>query len=222
MHRTLSLSLAVLLSVGCFPTYQSARVDPGFKLDVETTYLGDHQQRYAGSHGADYIIAVTPSYGFNSRLELGAPTGAYAGEKFSSAPANSGSAQPFIMPYAKLALWRAESKNHLAAIFQTVFFAPSNLGLRYGRDLNAWEPEVGVTRIFSSGSGGDPKLDSRFQQTSQSLILGSIGATIKRGPQPAFEIGVLKNKYRNPIQQTQWLNATDLFFGLRINAMKEH
>jgi hypothetical protein len=72
-----------------------------------------------------------------------------------------------------------------------------------------------------SGSGGDSTLDSRFQQKSQSLILGSIGATLTRGRQPAFEIGMLRNKYRNPIRQTEWLTATDLFFGLRINAMKD-
>jgi hypothetical protein len=124
--RALVVAVALLtICAGCFPTFQSARVDPGFKLDVATTYLGDRQQRFAGSHGPDYIVALTPSYGFNNRLELGAPTGAYVGEKFSSAPANSGSAQPFVMPYAKLALGRVGSKNHLAAIFQTVFFAPS-------------------------------------------------------------------------------------------------
>ena len=214
---------AVLLTTGCFPTFQAAKVEPGFRLDAGLVVLAD-QQRNGEPQGTDGLLTVSPVYGFGERLELGLPVGVYWEEGLGrSGYATGTQSQNFVvLPYAKLALLEPGAAHHLSLTLQAAGFLPGNIGLRYGRDLGAWEPQIGLTWIASGGPAGDDPVITRFQEKHQSLLAASVGATWEGRGRPSLEIGVLRNSYREGAvygdfgQETVPRTLYDLFVGLRI------
>jgi hypothetical protein len=122
-----ALAFALLLACGaCFPTFQSARVEPGFRVDAAVTALAD-QRRDNKPQGPDDIVALIPAYGFGRRFELGLPIAVYADDGFRTGPPNYGKIVWLLMPYAKLALLGADSKDHLSVSAQTAYLSPASV-----------------------------------------------------------------------------------------------
>lgn len=216
------MALPLLLS-GCFPTFQTARVEPGFRLDAGLVVLAD-QQRNGEPQGTDGLLTVAPVYGFGERLELGLPVGVYWEEGIGRSGYGTGtqSRNFVILPYAKFALLEPRARDHLALIFQGAGILPGNLGLRYGRDLGSWEPQIGLTWIISGGPAGDDPVITRYQESNQSLVVASLGATWRGPGRPSVEVGVLRNSYREGAvfgdfgQETTPRTLYDLFMGIRV------
>jgi hypothetical protein len=103
--RTAAPLLALALAA-CFPTLQTARVDPGLHLDAGVSYLAD-QPRNGEPQGDDYLTYLTPSYGFGNRVEIGMPIGYYHQEGLDDRHA-------LLMPYLKVAALGPASRDHLA------------------------------------------------------------------------------------------------------------
>lgn len=217
--RRASVLAATLLCAcgGCFPTFQSARVQPGFHVDASAILLADQRRNSGGApvevaQGPTIIGVITPAYGIGRRFELGLPIGVYTG----SGDDNS----ILVMPYAKLALLDADSKNHLSVSTQFGFVLPSNIGVHYGRDLGAWEPQVGVSFMRSGGPANDDPVITRYQQANQSLAVGSFAATFNRPRRPAIEIGVLRNSYDTPSTPPVRRTLYDMFVGFRLGVTR--
>lgn len=219
-----TLVAAAPLFAACFPTFHNARVDPGFRIDAGFTALGD-QRRNDEPQRADHIVYVAPVYGFGRRVELGVPVGWY----FEEGIGNGGGPynydrQFMIWPYVKFAMNEPTSRHHLAMIGQSALIGPANVGLRYGRDFGAWEPHVGVSWIFSSGPAGDDPVVTRYQELGQNMVAASIGATWNGAGRPAFEIGVLRNSYREGAvggdfgQPTVPRTLYDMFVSFRLSS----
>jgi hypothetical protein len=221
------MAAAVLSATACFPTFQTARIDPGFRLDVSTVVLAD-QPRNGAPQGTDIIGMLTPAYAFGRRVEIGVPVGVYAEEGlFNSGPLNGDKNAILIMPYLKIGLLAEDSPNHLALIGQTALALPANIGLRYGRDLGSWEPHIGMNWVFSGGTAGDDPTITRYQERNQTMLAFSAGATFMRWRNAAFEIGVLRNRYD---EQTGFDNFGptytpvtyyDAYAGLRLSLFRQ-
>lgn len=215
--------VAVLCASACFPTFQAARVEPGFRLDAGLVVLTD-QERNGTPQGTDGLLTLAPVYGFGERLEVGLPVGVYWEEGLGQGGYGSGtqSQNLVVLPYAKLALLDAGSPHHLSLSLQAAGILPGNIGLRYGRDMGKWEPQVGLTWIFSGGPAGDDPIITRYQEKDQSLLSASVGATWDGRGRPSIEVGVLRNRYREGAvygdfgQETVVRTLYDLFLGLRI------
>jgi hypothetical protein len=222
MSKRFVASVAWILTAGCFPTFQSARIEPGFRIDASMVVLGD-QQRSGEAQGIDGMLTVAPVYGFGERLELGLPVGIYWEEGIGRRGYATGtqSQNLVVLPYAKLALHEPTARDHLALIVQASGFLPGNIGVRYGRDLGKWEPQVGLTWIISGGPAGDDPVITRYQELDQSLFAASIGATWRGHGRPSIEVGVLRNSYREGAvygdfgQETVPRTLYDLFVGIR-------
>lgn len=193
-------TVATLLLAGCFPTMQTARIDPGFHVDGAVIVLGD-QMRNGESQGNDIVAAVGPSYGFGDRIEIGLPVGLYLEEGLASLGSDAESEfgqsprQLVLWPYVKAALLPRGAHDHLALHVQGAWLAPANVGLRYGRDLGGWEPHAGLTVIFSGGPAGDDPYVTRYQESGQFLLALSAGVSFDAPGRPAVEVGVLRNHY---------------------------
>lgn len=228
MHLRRAMLAGIFVSTGaCFPTFQNARIDPGFRLDASAVVLAD-QNRNGASQGTDVIGMLTPAYAFGRRVEIGVPVGVYAEEGlFNSGPLNGDRNAILVMPYLKVGLLGAESPHHLALIGQTALMLPANVGVRYGRDFGSWEPHVGFNVIFSGGTAGDDPTVTRYQERNQSMVAFSAGATLTRWRHTAFEIGVLRNRYD---EQTGFgsfgptytrVTYYDAYAGLRVNLFRQ-
>jgi hypothetical protein len=224
MRKTLQLLAicGIAAAAGCFPTFQTARIDPGFRLEASAIVLGD-QTRHRVSQGTDIIAMLSPSYAFGRHIEIGVPAGVYAEEGLNSGELNGDKNSILIMPYLKLGLLSSASRHHLAVILQSALILPANVGIRYGRDLGSWEPHIGANFIFSGGEAGDDPTVTRYQERNQTMVAFSAGATINRWRNTAFEIGVLRNQYedgsgdpRGGIQASMF-TYYDLFAGMRFN-----
>lgn len=186
--RNSVVALPFLLGA-CFPTFQSARVEPGLHADVGVAVIAD-QDRGTVEDGTDLLAYVAPAWGLSSRVELGMAIGVY------SRDLGGGEAGLLLMPYAKLGVLPATGRDHLAVSLQTnALVFPANLGLHYGRDLGSWEPQLSVTRIFSAGPAGDDPLVTRYQQQDQTLWAIGLGATWRGRWRPGFQVGLLYNAY---------------------------
>ncbi len=222
-RSAMPLLLAAMLG-GCFPTFQAARIDPGFHLDAGAVAVHD-QVRDSQPQGPDYLGYVAPSFGFHDRLEFGIPVGIYLQNGFEPASEHGLSGSQFVlMPYLKSALL-APGRDHLALSVQTAWIAPANVGLEYGRDMGSWEPQVSGTVIFSGGPAGDDPLVPRYQESGQFTLALAIGATWKVAGRPAVEIGLLRNHYREGAvfgdfgQPTTPRTLYDVFVGMKIGVI---
>ncbi len=222
-QHAVTLTSCALACAACFPSFQTARIDPGFRLSASAVVLGD-QPRHDTHQGTDIIGMISPSFAFGRRFEIGVPVGVYAENGlFNSGPLNGDKNAFIIMPYLKLALLESDSPNHLAVIAQSSAVLPANVGIRFGHNLGAWEPHVGLSWIFSGGEPGDDPTITRYQERNQLLLAWSVGATLNRARNTAIEIGVLRNRYdqsvgfnsSGSIYETQvWYDA---YVGLRFN-----
>ena len=222
-QHSVAATIAALACAACFPTFQTARIDPGFRLEASAIVLGD-QPRHGTHQGTDIIGMLAPSYAFGHRVEVGVPFGVYAENGlFNSGPLNGDKNSLLIMPYLKLALLDSGSPNHLAVIGQSALALPANVGIRFGRNLGAWEPHFGMNWIFSGGEPGDDPTITRYQERNQLMLAWSLGATLNRARNTAIEIGVLRNRYdqsvgfnsSGSIYETQvWYDA---YVGMRFN-----
>ncbi len=213
--RQLRFALLALLlpAIACFPTFHTAQVDPGFRLDAGASVVADR----ARDEPADYVAYAAPAFGLGHRLEIGLPIGVYMQDGLRSR-------QLLFLPYAKLALHERDARDHVALIVQSAALViPSIFGLRYGHDFGNWEPIAGVTVIKSGGPAGDDPVVTRYQQLHQSLIALSVGATWNRAGYPGIELGVLRNAFDENAYSAQGVPAAvrhtlyDLFIGMRIS-----
>jgi hypothetical protein len=225
MRKTFQLIAVcgIASAAGCFPTFQTARIDPGFRLEASAIVLGD-QPRHGVAQGNDIIAMLAPSYAFNRHVEIGVPVGLYAEEGLNSGELNGDKNAFLVMPYLKFGFLPSESRHHLALILQSALILPANVGLRYGRDFGSWEPHIGANVIFSGGEAGDDPTITRYQERNQTMVAFSAGATVNRWRNAAFEIGVLRNQYEDvslypPGGGIQYSKFTyyDLFAGMRFN-----
>jgi hypothetical protein len=227
IQRWAVLACMLFSVTGCFPTFQAARIDPGFRLEASAVVLGDQARRQT-PQGTDIIGMLTPAYGFGRRVEIGVPVGVYAEEGlFNSGPLNGDKNSILVMPYLKVAFLESGSPHHLALIAQSALALPANVGVRYGRDLGSWEPHVGANYIFSGGTAGDDPTITRYQERNQTMVAISAGATFKRWNNTAVEIGVLRNSYEeeggfNGSSTTyQRVRYYDAYAGLRVNLFRQ-
>ena len=111
------------------------------------------------------------------------------------------------------------ASDHLAAVLQGAWFAPANIGLRYGHDFGTWEPHAGLSLIFSGGPAGDDPFVTRYQEKGQLLLAFAVGATWSA---LGVEVGVLRNRYEEGAvygdfgQPTTTRTLYDLFVGGRV------
>ena len=210
----ISPPLLVLLLTACFPTMQTARIDPGLHLDAGVTRLGD-QVRNGEPQGDDYLAYLAPSIGIGDRVEVGLPVGFYHQDGLDDRYA-------LLMPYLKLALLPPASRDHLAVVAQGWLVLPANLGVVYGRDLGSWEPQMRVSWIFSGGPAGDDPFVTRYQEAGQSMVALAVGASWPTAGRPMVEVGLLRNRYREGArfgdfgQPTTPRTLYDLFVGVRV------
>jgi hypothetical protein len=211
--RPILPALALALAA-CFPTFQTARIDPGVHLDAGVTYLND-QPRNAEPQGNDYLAYLSPSVGFSDRVEIGLPLGFYLQDGLADRYA-------LLMPYLKLATLGPDSRDHLAVVAQGWLALPANLGLIYGRDMGGWEPQLRLSTIFSGGAAGDDQYVTRYQEHRQTMFALAVGASWKTAGRPAIEAGVLRNHYREGArfgdfgQPTMPRTYYDLFVAFRV------
>lgn len=182
--QSVAVAASLVTACGaCFPTYQSPRVEPRFHVDADAMAISGHRVSYR-VNGPDYMVTITPAYGFGRRLELGVPLGAYFG--------GSGQTYPVLLPYAKLALGNLDQPDHLAIVAQ----ASGSVGVMVGHDRGTWEPQAMLWHVASAGGQhGDFAFSSRYAQDNQSMMAAALGATFKRPERPAIEVGVLRNSY---------------------------
>jgi hypothetical protein len=213
----------VLGTAACFPTFQTARVEPGFHVDAGATWIHD-QPREGHSQKSDVIGYLEPKFGFKGNFEIGLPVGVYMEEGLngSSSSFGTGDKNVLLAPYLKIGVLPRDSRDHLALIGQTSWLAPGNVGVRYGRDLGKWEPHVGVSYIFTAGPAGDDPVVTRYQEGGQTLWAFVAGATWKGPGRPGLQVGVLRNSYRDGTvygdfgQPAQVRTLYDLFVGIRV------
>ncbi len=177
---------------GCFPTYQAARIDPGWHLDAGATWLHD-QPRDGVAQGADLLFSATPSYGWDDRLEVGIPLVAY----FEGIGGGAEDRYAWLMPYFKVGVLPTDSRSHLSASVQASLIGVSNLGLHFSREIGEWEPQVSIGYLPSGGPAGDDPLVTRFQQDDQSLLTFALGVNGRGPTRPTVQLGVLRNSYRD-------------------------
>ena len=219
-----ALAAHLALAGACFPTFQSARVEPGLRVDAGATIIAD-QPRNSVEQGDDYFVHAGPAYGFGSLVEIGVPLGVYFEDGLSKdgREIGAGSRQFIPMPYIKVGMLGPAGRDHLAFIMQAAYFVPANVGLRFGRDMGRWTPQVGISWIFSGGPAGDDPVVPRYQEAGQSMIALSAGGAIRTGGRPAFEIGVLRNRYREGAvygdfgQETVTRTLWDLYASVRVS-----
>lgn len=220
IQRAIIAFCLFLGTTACFPTFQTARVEPGFRLEASAVVLAD-QPRNSFNEGPDIIAALNPAYGFGKRVEIGFPFELYAENGLfnsSGRDKNSG----ILMPYVKVALLDTDSPNHAAVVVQTAWILPANIGLHYGHDFGSWEPHVGLTYIFSGGNAGDDPFITRYQEPDQTLFALSAGATFNRWRNTSFEVGVLRNSYGQSVGPSpggdtfQKTTLYDAYAGIRL------
>lgn len=177
------------MSSACFPTFQSARIEPGLHADIGVAVIAD-QDRGTAEDGTDVMAYVAPAWGISSHVELGIGIGVY------SRDLASGEAGLLATPYAKVGLLPATAKDQVAISFQSAAVVfPGNLGVHYSRDLGGWTPQFSLTRIFSGGPAGDDPFVTRYQQANQSLWVLGLGATWRGRSRPGVQVGLLYNSY---------------------------
>ena len=224
LHHICTASIFPILAA-CFPTLQSASIEPGLRVDAGATVLAD-QRRNGVDQGTDYFLYAGPAYGFRGIAEVGIPVGVYFEDGMTTDGPEIGAESRLVvpMPYVKVALLAPESRNHLAFIMQGAYFVPANIGIRFGRDLGGWTPQVGVSWIFSGGPAGDDPVVPRYQEAGQSMFSLHAGAMVRAPVRAAIEIGVLRNRYREGAvfgdfgQETVTRTLWDAFLGVRIGA----
>ncbi|HYV96382.1 MAG TPA: hypothetical protein VE967_02880 [Gemmatimonadaceae bacterium] len=223
--RRSAFALITLFCAACFPIAQTARIDPGLRLDGGVTVIGD-QTRHSTRQGTDFITYAVPSYGFGHRFEIGAPVGFYAEEGLSGSGWFGSDKNSFVvLPYLKLAMLDSHSPSHLALVTQAWLFVPANVGLRFSRDLGRWEPEASFTYIFAAGPAGDDPYITRYQERNQMMLSWSVGATIKGARRTTIEVGVLRNGYDEVtgFGQTGEIISRrtlyDVFVGMRVSVL---
>lgn len=214
---------SVLACTACFPTFQTARIDPGFRLEASAIVLGD-QTRHTTPQGTDIIAMLSLAYAFGRHVEIGVPVGLYAEEGFNSGPLRGDKNSVLIMPYVKFGVLPSASQHHLALILQASLLLPANVGIRYGHDFGSWEPHIGANFIFSGGQSYDDPTITRYQERNQTMVAFSAGATLNRWRNTAFEIGVLRNQYEDVSRITpaggveySMFRYYDLYAGMRFN-----
>src|SRR5262249_25219024 len=107
----------VVSAGGCFPTIQTARIDPGLHLDAGFVAIAD-EHRDDGTGEPDYIPYFNIAYGFGKRAELGTALGVYHENGFAGGAFSRKSTNGVIMPYLKVALLDPSSTQHLAVYGQ--------------------------------------------------------------------------------------------------------
>jgi hypothetical protein len=222
MRATLPCLALLAATTACFPTFQTARIEPGLHLDAGVTYIHD-QARDGRAQRSDVIAYVDPKYGFGN-VEFGLPVGLYLEEGISGSGPGFGTGDKalLISPWIKVGVLPPTSRDHLAVIGQAAWLAPGNVGLRYGRDLGDWEPHVGVSYIFSAGPAGDDPVVTRYQEGGQTLWAFVAGATWNGPGRPGLQVGVLRNRYRDGTvygdfgQPAPLRTLYDLFVGVRV------
>lgn len=211
--RPLAVTLTLALGA-CFPTMQTARIDPGLHLDAGVTWLGD-QVRNDEAQGDDLLAYLAPSIGFGDRVEVGFPVGFYYEEGASDRYA-------LLMPYLKLAMLPTESKDRLAVVAQGWLALPANLGLVWARPKGSWEPQLRLSWVFSGGPAGDDPLVTRYQESGQSMVALAVGASWPVAGRPMVEVGLLRNHHREGARYGDFGQPTtprtlyDLFVGFRV------
>lgn len=196
-----TLAMLTFLLNGCLTTPQSARIDPGPRVDVIAVALSD-QERSGQAQRSDYLLAFGVAYGLND-VELGVPAGLYWTEGLGEQPT------VVFMPYVKVGLLPDRSATHLALSMQLAGFLPANFGVHLSRDLGSWEPYVGTTAILAARSS------YRYVAREESTILHTIGVTwLDRPRRPSLQAGVWRN--RSTIGERR-RSRYDLFVGLSLS-----
>lgn len=213
--QAIVLAAALMACGGCFPTFQSPRVEPGWQTTAAVTVIGNRSQ---GINTPNYMVTLAPSYGFGRRFELGVPVGVTASPP--DERGNDGQRWLMVAPYAKLALNRADSKEHVAVILQTAAIVPTSLGIRYGHDAGKWEPEFGFSYIVTE-SGDDHFSSDRRMFQSYSLWMASFGAEyFTSAARPAWEVGLLLGNHDRSTSRPPYsfgrVSDVDLFVGFRV------
>lgn len=208
---------------GCFPTPQSARIEPGLRIDASAVRIAD-QDRDEHAEGTDYLTTVGLVYGFGERIEIGVPVGYYFEDGLRRSSSRFDNARTVVvMPYFKAALLPSESKHRVAISAQTSWVLISNVGVHYSRDLGSWEPQAGLTWILSPGPAGDSPAVTRYQQAGQLLLAPTIGASWPLQGRPTLQAGLLINSYREGAvygdfgQPTVRRTLLDLVVGFRVS-----
>lgn len=213
------------LTAGCFPTLQSAHINPGLHLAAGTAVLGD-QPREGRPQGTDVVAFFSPSYGFRQAgLEIGLPVALYLEEGLQSlgsdATSRFGSSPRTLLlaPYIKLGFNQGH-RDKFAVVGQAAWVFPSSLTLIYSRDYGAWTPYTSVKYVVSGGPAGDDPVITRYQEAGQSIWVGALGVERRGGANPAIEIGIMRNSYLEGTvyggQATGRRTRYDLFAGLRV------
>ncbi len=172
--------------------------------------------------GPDVIAVLVPAYGFGHRFELGLPIGLYCENWRKVVAAKNEERLPILLPYAKLALFAPQSRHSLAVVAQAALVVPANIGLRYAYNRAGWEPQVGVSKIFSA-QARDGSVVARYQRADQSLYAASMGAMWKGPRRPAIEVGFLQNSYaicKDCGGGSARKTVYDLYVGARIGVTK--
>ena len=103
----IGMSMSVVVACGaCFPTLQTARIDPGFHLDASMTVVADQPVTNGPvefPQGPDVIAVLIPAFGFGHRFELGLPIGFYGENGLKSDPRTNEERLLILLPYATLA-----------------------------------------------------------------------------------------------------------------------
>ncbi len=192
--------LGALALAGCFPTLQSARINPGLHLAAGSAVLTD-QQREGKPQGADIVAFVSPSYGFaGPGIEIGLPVAVYLEEGLASLRSDALSrygTSPrslLVAPYVKLG-FNQTHRDKFAVLGQTVWLLPSSLTVIYSRDYGRWTPYTSLKYVFSSGPAGDDPFITRYQEGGQSIWVAALGVEYQGGPRPALEFGLMRNSY---------------------------
>lgn len=199
---------------GCFyPMLQTASVRRGFHLTAGASVLSDQPRLVGGRsykrQGSDYIVFVSPSYGFGQDLgvEFGVPIGLYGEDLTGKSEGRAwlGSygwevteddVAPLVFPYLKLAV----PHNKRGKVAGVLGFG--SIALIYSHKFNRWEPYVSIKKIFS---GGDPQVEdvgrvlSRYQESNQRIWTVTLGAEWKAAL--AVELGILGNSYLSPFER---------------------
>ena len=209
---------------------QSAEVSPGFHVSAGAAVIADQERPVSTpdgetikSQGSDYVVLVTPSYGFRLGvpLEVGLNVGMY-GEDLDGASTGCdaincfGHDQPengvhaFASPYLKVGAV-SDGPARVAAV---VGF--DGIGVVASFDAGWWDPHLSVKRVFSLGdplAADVPRVVTRYQQPEISTLAFAVGTGLGRSDFLDIEVGWITSSYRTPVGATR---RNDLFVGARI------
>ena len=197
---------------GCFfPTLQTATVRDRVHVSAGGVVLADQRRtvsrRATKEQGADYLIFVSPSFGFGlgrgMAVELGAPFGVYGEDLtgrsegctlfncFGPDEVENG-VHRMVAPYAKVGLWQDRPDRFAGTL------SPGGVGLIYSHESRGWEPYLAAKRMFTFGDptiADAPRVVSRFQEDDQSIWVFTTGVE-RRGPMAfGLELGIVSNAF---------------------------